>query len=352
MLLSRLATPLRRVAAVLIVVLVLEYLVLPQFLGAREELTTLTSVNIAYLAAGVGLELAALIAYAQLTRSVLPASPRKPGLWTLFRIDLSTLALSHVVPGGTAAGASLGFRLMVANGVRGTDAAFTMATQGIGSAVVLNVILWLGLIATIPTRGFSPLTRYAAIAGSLLIAMLAALVIGLTRGEARAVRVVRWVSRRAPFLDEIKTGMVVNRLALRLRELGSDRSLLWRASGWAAANWLLDAASLWVFVRAFGHSMDVPGLIVAYGLANVLAALPLTPGGLGIVEGVLTPALVGFGAPGAIALLGVISWRLVNFWLPIPAGGAAYLSLKLGRDSHGAPDADAGPDARREVQQT
>ncbi|MEO6713806.1 MAG: lysylphosphatidylglycerol synthase transmembrane domain-containing protein [Mycobacteriales bacterium] len=333
MLLSRLVTPLRRVAAGLIVVLILEYLVLPQFFGARRALSTLASVNFAYLAAGVGLELAALVAYAQLTRSVLPKTPTTPGLWTLFRIDLSTLAISHVVPGGTAAGASLGFRLMLANGIRGTDAAFTMATQGIGSAVVLNVLLWVGVVATIPTRGVSPLTRNAAIAGSLLIAMLAALVVGLTLGEARATRIVRWVSRRAPFLDEVRTALVVERLATRLRELGSDRSLLVRASGWAAANWLLDAASLWVFVRAFGHTMDVPGLIVAFGFANILAALPLTPGGLGIVEGVLTPTLVGFGAPAAVALLGVISWRLINFWLPIPAGGAAYLSLKLGRDS-------------------
>lgn len=328
--LSRVATPLRRGAAALAVVLVVEYLVLPQFVGARKSLSTLSSVNIAYLAAAVALEIAALVAYGQLTRSVLPCTPTTPGLWTLFRIDLSTLALSHVLPGGNAAGASLGFRLMTDNGIRGTDAAFTMATQGIGSAVVLNVILWLGLIATIPTRGFSPLTRYAGIAGVLLFAVLALLVVGLTQGEARARRVVRWVSRRTPILDERKTARVVERLALRLRELGSDRSLLIRASGWAAANWLLDAASLWVFVRAFGHSMDVAGLIVAFGFANVLAVLPITPGGLGIVEGVLTPTLVGFGAPGAVALLAVISWRLVNFWLPIPAGGAAYLSLHLG----------------------
>jgi uncharacterized protein (TIRG00374 family) len=327
--LSRLATPLRRGAAAFVVVLVVEYLVLPQFVGARKSLSTLSSVNVAYLGVAVGLELAALVAYAQLTRSVLPRTPTTPGLWTLLRIDLSTLSLSHVLPGGGAAGASLGFRLMTDNGIRGTDAAFTMATQGIGSAVVLNVLLWLGLVATIPARGVTPLTAYAAVAGILLITILALLVLGLTQGEARAIRVVQWVSRRAPFLDEHKTGQVVERLALRLRELGSDRSLLVRASCWAAANWLLDAASLWVFIRAFGHTMDVAGLLVAFGFANVLAVLPITPGGLGIVEGVLTPTLVGFGAPGAVALLAVISWRLVNFWLPIPAGGLAYLSLKL-----------------------
>ncbi|HCO02270.1 MAG TPA: hypothetical protein DIT48_02665, partial [Actinobacteria bacterium] len=33
------------------------------------------------------------------------------------------------------------------------------------------------------------------------------------------------------------------------------------------------------------------------------------------------------------AILGVIGYRLVNFWLPIPVGGVAYLSLRVGKDA-------------------
>src|SRR5205807_6635296 len=80
---------------------------------------------------------------------------------------------------------------------------------------------------------------------------------------------------------------------------------------------------------AFGHLATPYGLLVAYGLANVLAVVPITPGGLGIVEGVLVPTLVGFGSPRGIAILGVITYRLVNFWLPIPVGALAYLSLRV-----------------------
>jgi hypothetical protein len=123
---------------------------------------------------------------------------------------------------------------------------------------------------------------------------------------------------------------LVHRVAARLRALVADRGLLYSATGLAAANWLLDAASLWVFVLAYGSRVDVDALLVSYGLANVLAAIPLTPGGLGVVEAVLTSSLVGFGTPRGAAILGVISWRLVNFWLPIPAGGLAYLSLRAG----------------------
>jgi len=112
--------------------------------------------------------------------------------------------------------------------------------------------------------------------------------------------------------------------------------MLWRAIGWATANWLLDAAALWAFVAAFGHRTNVIGLFVSYGLAQVLAAIPLTPGGLGVVEATLSATLVGFAVPKGIAILGVIGWRLVQFWLPIPIGGLAYLSLRTDRPARQA----------------
>jgi uncharacterized protein (TIRG00374 family) len=316
------------VATGLVLVLVIEYLVLPQIAGARRSLELLSHVNLRYVLAGLVLEAASLATYAQLTRGVLPRSPKR-SLWTLLRIQLSSLAVSHVVPGGAAAGGGLGYRLLTAAGVSGSDAGFALATQSIGSAVVLNAILWLGLVVSIPLRGFNPLYVTAAIVGLLVVGTFSVAVLALTRGEERAARFLRAVGRRVPFLDEETMDLLVHRVAARLRTLMADRPLLLRTVGWAATNWLLDAAALWVFLLAFGYRAPVDGLIVSYGLANVLAAIPITPGGLGVVEAVLTATLVGFGAPRGVAVLGVISYRLLTFWLPIPVGAAAYLSLRL-----------------------
>jgi uncharacterized protein (TIRG00374 family) len=114
-------------------------------------------------------------------------------------------------------------------------------------------------------------------------------------------------------------------------------AVIMQATAWAVANWLLDAASLWVFLMAFGYRVDLGPILVAFGLANTLAILPITPGGLGIIEGVLVPALVGFGTPQGMALLGVLTWRLFNFWAPIPAAGAAWASIRLGLRRKKAP---------------
>ena len=192
-------------------------------------------------------------------------------------------------------------------------------------------MLWVALVISIPLHGFNSAYVTVAVVGAVLLAALATLVLSLTRGEAHAVRALQAVARRVPWVTEEQMKHVVERLATRLRTLVSDRQLLKNAVLWAAANWLFDAASLWAFVAAYGHISRPIDLFVAYGVANVLAAVPLTPGGLGIVEAVAATSLIGFGVPAGIAWLGVISWRLFNFWLPIPVGAGAYLSLRVRR---------------------
>jgi uncharacterized protein (TIRG00374 family) len=105
-----------------------------------------------------------------------------------------------------------------------------------------------------------------------------------------------------------------------------------RAGACAMGFWLCDAGALAVFVGAFGHWVNPDGLLVAYGVAYVVAAIPITPGGLGVVEATLTSILVGFGTPRGIATLGVVAYRLINFWLPIPLGGLAYISLHVNQN--------------------
>ncbi len=326
---NRLRT-LRRGAIALGTLAIVGFFILPRLGDAGKAFALLDRINPGYIAFGIALEVAAVIAFAQLTRSLLPRD-KKPHLGTTLRMNLSTLAVNHVVPGGTVAGWALSYRLLTRMGVTGTDAGFALAARGIGSTVILNLLLWIGLVVSIPLRGFDPLYLTAAIIGSLIIGGILGLVVGLTRGERRASAILCAISRRVPFVDENAVFRGMTRISGHLRVLIADRALLVRAAGWAGASWLLSAASLGVFLAAFGHRVSADGLIVSFGIANVLAAIPVTPAGLGVVEAVLAPTLVGFGTPPAVAILGVIAYRTANFWLPIPAGGLAYLTLRKKR---------------------
>ena len=337
----------------LLVAAVVEYILLPQIAGARKTVNLLSEVNLYWAGLGVLCEVAAILAYGVLTKVTMRDEP--VGFGRLMQIDLTTMAVSHVVPAGSAVGVGLGYRLLTRFGVSKPGAATAKTVQTVGSAVVLNLILALALIAAIFLHGNNPLYAPFAGAGVLLLLAVGTAAVLITRGQERVADVSAAVLGRLPKVDPEAGRRLVNSLAETLHALAGDRKFLSRTTFWAAANWMLDAASLWCFVRAFGHTLGPVGLLVAHGLANVAAALPITPGGLGIVEGVLVPTLVAFSTTRGVAILGVLGWRLVNFWLPIPLGFACYARLSMlspgedGEDDHDF--APGRPQGRRDEDQ-
>ena len=224
----------------------------------------------------------------------------------------------------------MGYRLLTATGVSGADAGFALATAGLVSAIVLNVLLWLTLLVSIPFAGFNPIYVTVALVGVLLFGAFALVMVGLMRGQAQSERLLRAVARRVSFLDEDRMGELVRRLARRVDQLLGDRELLRRLAVWAVLNWLLDAAALWVFIRAFGASVRPDSLLVAFCAANIMAVIPLTPGGLGFFDVTLTGLLAFFGV-GAAGGFGFSTYRVAQYLLPIPLGAIAYVTLRFGR---------------------
>jgi uncharacterized protein (TIRG00374 family) len=323
---SSLSKPARRLAKLLVFALVVHLFVIPQIGGARKALAVLGSVNPYLLVGALVLELASFLAYARLTQLLIPAGSR-PGLATCFGAVMASTGVNHVVPGGAATTVAVNYRLLGRAGVPGDELGFALGTQAVGSAVVLNVILWCALLASIPASGFHPLYATAAGVGAVLIALFSAAMITLLRGrETLADRVAR-IAGRLPRVDRDAVRRTMLGLADQLESLTGDRRRLVMVLGFAALNWLLDAAALWVAMTAFGPRPAVVGLLVAYGLANVMAAIPISPGGLGVIEAIMIPTLVGFGSPRSQAAIGVVVYRLVNFWMPIPVGAVAYLAV-------------------------
>ncbi len=305
------------------------YVVVPQLANAEKAARTLADVRVGYLILGLGLEAGALFCYSLLTRAALP----KPGpsLATLFRIQLSTRAISSVVPGGAAASNALGFRLLTKAGVSGPDSGFALGAAGLGSAVVLNLILWLALLVSIPLSGLKPVYVSVALIGVFILLVFGGLVLGLLRGQARAENIARRIAARVTFMDEDKSAETVSHLADRLRQMLSRPELLRDLVVWAVLNWMLDAAALWVFLLAFGGRIRIDSLIVSFCIVNVMSVIPITPGGLGVVEFMYPSLLTSiFGMPIVIVTYGVAAYRIAQLWLPIAVGGLCYLTLRVG----------------------
>jgi uncharacterized protein (TIRG00374 family) len=81
-------------------------------------------------------------------------------------------------------------------------------------------------------------------------------------------------------------------------------------------------------LRATGAHPQPSLVLLAYAAADIIALIPLTPGGLGIVEAGLASLLVLAGVPSSSAFVATLAYRLVSYWLPVLAGGPAYLMFR------------------------
>jgi len=107
-----------------------------------------------------------------------------------------------------------------------------------------------------------------------------------------------------------------------------------RARDWAAAllffavNWLTDLLCLMATCRAVGLPVGVTTLAGIYLGVQIVRQVPLTPGGVGVVDTALVAGLTAAGATALTAAAAVVLYRLLSCWLLIPAGGAAAVLLR------------------------
>ncbi|GAA2552913.1 lysylphosphatidylglycerol synthase transmembrane domain-containing protein [Pseudonocardia hydrocarbonoxydans] len=315
-------------SAVLLVVVA--YGVAPLVGDAPAVVEAARSIGPWWFLPGLVLEGASILAYGCYTRSLLDPGAR-PRLWRLTLVDLTTWGAQHVVPGGPAGTAALRFRLLRAEGVPEPDAVLLAGGQGVASALVLHAMLWVALALTALLPGAARPAALGALAGTLALLDLAVVAAVAARPGGRTSRRLRRLVSRVPGVDGDRLDRDLRAMVRQLHRIVRDPRRAAVSVGWAAANWLLDALALLAFVVLLAGPVDPLGVFVGFGLAAALAVLPLTPGGVGIVEGVLVPMLVVVGVPGPEALVAVLGWRVVGFWLPIPAAATAWLSLRIGR---------------------
>ena len=100
---------------------------------------------------------------------------------------------------------------------------------------------------------------------------------------------------------------------------------------WRRGYWIADCGCLTFAFLAVGSPVPWQGLLLAYCAAQLAVNLPITPGGLGVVEGSLTVALVAFGGGRAPTVAAVLLYRVLSFWIPLPTGAGCYVVLARGR---------------------
>lgn len=248
----------------------------------------------------------------------------------------ASTAMTLVLPGGAPLGMALSFGLLRRLRVSAGEAGFAVALTGIWSQGMIFLYPLVGAVLVFATGQLSSST--AAIAGASAAAgvVLATAAFAVLRSPAAARRLGDTAGRIAALLASLlrrKPPEWDGEMLVRLREERiSELRRSWPSLTLATLGNQLTAYLIFeLSLRAVGVSVaELPPseAFLAWAIGRVISSLPLTPGGIGVVELGMIGTLVGFGAPHAHVVAAVLLYRGLIIVPTLVVGAVALLGFR------------------------
>jgi putative heme transporter len=305
------------------------YFVLPKLAGVGTAVHHIEHGDKWWIAIGVVLELFSFAGYVVLFRAVFVSGDSPIGWPESYQITLAGLAATRLFAAGGAGGVALTAWALRRSGMEPRLVAVRMV-----AFLVLLYVVYAGTVmidgiglgtGVFPGGGSFAITIVPAIVAAVLFALVGAM--ALLPGDIER-RLGRWASGSGRLAHWVASGVTVPalaasgvRTAITLIRTRDPRLL------GAVAWWGFDISVLWAMFHAFGSPPPFTVIVMAYFVGTLGNLLPL-PGGLGGVEGGMIGSFVAFGVDLNLAVLAVLSYRAISFWMPTPLGAVAYLQLR------------------------
>ncbi|MHB2027791.1 MAG: lysylphosphatidylglycerol synthase transmembrane domain-containing protein [Acidimicrobiales bacterium] len=299
------------------------YIVLPALVRVISSWPRLFTLEPWWLLVALVCETASFVCAMALLRLVL----RTKSWFSVVTAGLAGNAVTNTLPGGDAVGASVQYRMLASTGIDTVQAASGLAVSSIIGVAALFSLPIFALPVIFGGAAVSSGLVHAGELGGLgfvLIVILGVVILTTDRALLVVGHAWQWILDRFPRTKGKSKDLGVRLVAERdkVREdLGKN---WWKAVLLVAGRIGLDYSSLLAVLRATGARPNPSLVLLAYSATAVLALLPLTPGGLGIVEASLSGLLVLANVPSANAVVATLGFRLGSYWLPTIAGAISY----------------------------
>jgi uncharacterized protein (TIRG00374 family) len=321
----------RLVASVVFVLAVLAFLyfVLPEISGMKETWDRVADGDHAWLAAALGFEILSMASYVALFHGVHIPPGSRITLRDSYLMTMASLAATRLFAAGGAGGVALTAWALRRAGLPRREVAERMIAFLVllyGVYVIAMIVCGIGLRTGL-FNGPAPfgLTVLPAIVGLVAVCLFVPLAFvpedfpeRIERMAPRRPRAAKWLRRFALGPASMRGGI---RFAFQ-KAIHPDRAMFGVAT-W----WIFNVAILWASFHAFGEAPPLAVIIQGYFVGMLGNLLPL-PGGIGGVDGGMIGAFVAFGVGGSLAVIAVLAYRLLAFWLPTIPGIIAYIGLR------------------------
>jgi hypothetical protein len=320
---------------------VILYLVAPSILAVLDSWPKLATLNLLWFIPAVVAEVAHFACTFSLQRIAL----RTKAWFAVITAQLAGNAISLIVPGGAAAGAAVQFRMLGTAGMDATESVSGLTAfsfLGIGGLLALPVFVLPVVIFGAPVASGLSRAAWVGAIGFVLFTAFGAVVMVfdpplLWAGRAAQTVRNRVLKKREP-VEGLPERLLEQRNVIRV-VLGQQ---WWQATLLSVGRLVFDYLCLLFCVRAVGSHPRPSLVLLAYAVAGVIGLLPITPGGIGIVEASLAGFLALAGLDGAQAVLATLAYRLASYWLPMAAGPVAYAAFRHRYRHHGRPAPELG----------
>lgn len=290
--------------------------------GAAAELSHL---DMGWLLLAIAVEVLSLVAFAGMDRRLLACGDIHARMRRFVAISFAGGAIASSLPGGPVLASAFGYRQFRRLGASEALSAWTLLATLVLSALGLAVLATAGVL--VAERAGA---AFDLIGVTIAVLLIAIVMTAIVYHKQAFVRLLGWtlrVSHRVIGFPRRPDDNVVWSFVESMSQFDLGRSDLVAALSWSVANWALDCACLVFAYLAVGAGVPWRGLLLAYGAGQLAANLPITPGGLGVVEGSLVIALVAYGGDQVSTVAAVLLYRIVSFWGYLPVGWLVWADL-------------------------
>ena len=302
-----------------------------------------------WVAPAVIVEIASYFCFAAMQFELLKAGHLRAPWTPLVKLSFASQAITNSLPIGNAVASVYGFRWFRRFGADNTLAVWALAGTLVAATVSLSLLAIVGL--GVAAQLGASLDLVPVLIGTFLVTLGIGSLFVYERPLHAVLSGVVKVSVAVTGRPRGDTVELIDRITAWMTAVRLSWTEIGRIIGWGLLNWVLDCACFAMMFLALGAPIPWKGLLLAYGAGQLAASLPITPGGLGVVEGSITVALVAFGGPEASTAYAVLLYRLISFWMILVVGwlfiGQLALQVRRGRWNRQAlaSDVEAGPEA-------
>ncbi len=290
-------------------------------------------------------EAGSVLAFAYIQRRTLHLSGTKVTLRSMSALSLANDAIANTIPGEPVVSSAYRYRYYRRRGASGASAGWTIFTILIAQAIGMSLILLFGVLVALLGNAHAKntaitITGLVVVVGACAVLVRRDLILRLAEAVPRAMR--RVVGERHPRLTGIADHLEATLERMRQIPLGTTATI--EIVAIATFVWLADFGCLVASFGAVHASVPAYGVLLAYGVAQVVGSLPFIPGGIGIIESSLAVILIEYGAGRVSALSAALVYRILSFWLGIAVGWItiAVIARRARRAPVSPPPAYAG----------